>query len=432
MRSLNVLWQNSTGGAALGGLRRVLLAAGMVFCAAGLAAAGTLTGSVTNGTTRRPVPGVEVTLLELKSGMVPVGKVKTDARGHFKFTSAAAGQEPMLLETSYRGVSYYASVSAGDNSAALQVFDSTRDPKAILVASHAIMLRPKGANLEVEEQYVVENMTKPPVAFYVKNGTFTFPVPEGAKFGQVSTWTSSRLPTLQKTMDKPQNRKAIDWAFRPGKNIVRISYLFPYASNQAVIRTQSPYSATHVFVAVPPGVKVASDGFNMLGTEQGFNVYARQSVPAETALAISVSGVASAAAAPGAPGAQGAQGAATDASVSTLPGRYRNLTWILAVSLAVLLFVVSMFIWRRSSAQQAVATAGAGMGPGASGKGKGKGKQKRPAAESPASGADGRLDQIKDRLLQLELRHQAGTLSDEDYSQERQQVEETLRELLKA
>lgn len=427
MRSLNVPRQNSTGRAALGGLRRVLLATGMVLCAAGLATAGTLTGSVTNGTTRRPVPGVEVTLLELKTGMVPIGKMKTDARGHFKFTNESAGKEPMLLETSYRGVSYYASVSAGDTSATIEVFDSTKDPKAILVASHAIMLRPKGDNLEVEEQYVVENLTKPPVAFYVKNGTFTFPVPDGAAFGQVSTWTSTRLPTLQKTMARPQNRKAIDWAFRPGKNIVRISYLFPYATNQATIRTQSPYSATHVFVAAPPGVKVASDGFNLLGTEQGFNVYARQSVPAETALAISISGVASAAAGPGAPGAQGAQGQAADASVSTLPGRYRNLTWILAVSLAVLLFVVSMFLWRRSSAQQALATAGAGKG-----KGKSKGKSKSPAAESPAPGTEGRLDQIKERLLQLELRHQAGTLSDEDYAQERQQVEETLRELLKA
>ena len=41
------------------------------------------------------------------------------------------------------------------------------------------------------------------------------------------------------------------------------------------------------------------------------------------------------------------------------------------------------------------------------------------------------LDGLKDRLFRLELRRQAGTISEEDYARERSRTEQILRELVR-
>lgn len=396
-----------------------ILAMVLLLFAAGPAMAASLKGTVKNGTSNRAVPGAEVVLMELQHGMVPVAKVKTDSRGRFHFTNPAVGKEPMLLKTSYGGVSYYQSLAPGDATATIVVYQPTADPTAISVASHAIMLQPSGGKLRVEEQYVVENQTKPPVAYYASKGTFTFSLPDAAQLGQVSTWTAaSHMPTLQNPIDAAKHRKAIDWAFRPGKSIVRINYLLPYDSNQATIHTQSPYGAMHVFLAVPPGVRLLSEGFNRIGSEEGFDIYARQSVPAETALVISVSGTASA---PPASNSGNPSAGTTEAGVTTLPGRLHHLTWILATGMFVLLAAGTLFLLRSRTVRPAIAAVS------------GTENSARDAdAEAAVHGAEHeqRLERIKEEFLQLELRHQAGTLGEEEYARERRRVEETIRSLL--
>jgi hypothetical protein len=43
----------------------------------------------------------------------------------------------------------------------------------------------------------------------------------------------------------------------------------------------------------------------------------------------------------------------------------------------------------------------------------------------------GSLDELKDSIFRLELRRQAGTISEEDYVRERERVEQTLRGLVR-
>ncbi len=45
--------------------------------------AGTVTGTVTNGTTNKPAAGVEMILIQLQGGMQPVANTKTDANGQY-------------------------------------------------------------------------------------------------------------------------------------------------------------------------------------------------------------------------------------------------------------------------------------------------------------------------------------------------------------
>ncbi len=59
----------------------------------------------------------------------------------------------------------------------------------------------------------------------------------------------------------------------------------------------------------------------------------------------------------------------------------------------------------------------------------------RPSTGSVSAEIDrqvrGSLDDLKDTLFRLELRHQAGTISDEDYARERERIEKVLRDLVR-
>lgn len=414
----NAQRSTSSAGIACRRLCRSLAIFILVFGAANLAAAEALNGSVKNGTTGQPVPGGEVVLMKLEQGMTPVDKVKTDSRGRFRFRNVAPGKQPMLLEVSYRGVPYYQTASPGEQNASIVVYDTTASRESIVVTSHALMLRPNGSNLEVEEEYIVENQSRPPLALYTPNGTFAFSVPENAQLGEVFAWTvHTTIPTRQDATDVAKDRKAINWPFRPGKSVVRILYTSPYASNQATLRSQSPYPATHVFLAAPPGVQVSSDGFSPVGSEQGFDLYARQSMAAEAPLAISISGQPAAAS-----NSENSSASSQEPAISTLPGRHRKLVWIVGGAVAVLLLIGTLFFWRGSTAQANLPDSTSG---------KQKERQEERAAGTVPTGIEENLDRVKKEFLQLKRGRQGGTISDEDYARERQRAEQALREILR-
>lgn len=425
MRRLADRWPISGAGAWHCRLWMGVFVAVAFLCSAGVAVASTLSGVVTDGTTKRPVAGAEVVVMQLEHGMEPLARTKTDAHGRFRFGSATTGKAPLLLQVSYAGVPYYQSVEHGSSSAAVVVYDVTADPKAVLVASRSIVLQPSGKTLQVEEQYAVENQTKPPMAFRpAGKPTFEFQLPDGAQGTQVATSTETGMPTLQKTIQLPNGRQAIDWVFRPGKSYIRISYLLPYSSSRAVINTASVYSLLHVFLAVPAGVQVSSDGFSRLGSEEGYDVYGRQSVKANTEMAISVSGTAS-----DSTGATAASGSAKDAAVSTLPSRMHNFTWALALGLTVALFFFTMLVWRRSAARPKTASA---TGPESERSASGiADEHSQFLTTSVTRAVQDDIGKIRDELFDLELRHQAGALSEEDYARERRRVEEALRSRLR-
>lgn len=53
------------------------------------------------------------------------------------------------------------------------------------------------------------------------------------------------------------------------------------------------------------------------------------------------------------------------------------------------------------------------------------------AAESVNRAVQGSLDELKDNLFRLELRRQAGTISEDEYARQRSRAEQVLRELVK-
>jgi hypothetical protein len=254
------------------------------------------------------------------------------------------------------------------------------------------------------------------------------------------------MPVIQNPIDKEKNEKAISYAFRPGDSGVRIAYQVPYAENQTKLTFVSPYPAGRVAVFAPPTVQVSGDGLSAAGQEQGFNIYMRESVAANTPLQVSISGTA-----PPPPddgGANGAGGAgagadnsqnpsvnsradsgadAPSASVTALPARLDSLKWVLVSGFAAIFALGLVYLWRRPD----VAVAGvppleqpSNIRP-----------ERFAAANSAIADVNrevrGSLDELKDTLFRLELRRQAGTISEEDYTREHARIESLLRDMVR-
>ncbi len=458
-------------------LATILLA--IAAAAATTASAGTLNGTVKNGTTGQVAAGADVILIQLQGGMQPVANTKTDAQGHFSFDNPQLGTGPMLVRVVYKGVNYHEPITPGKMSATIEVFEPTNDPKSFSIANHAIILQPNGADLMVGEEYMIANKTQPPLAFYRADGSFDFTLPDGADFNQASAWGASGMPVVQGTIDKGKNKMAIAFPFRPGESGVRLSYKVPYAGNHLTLHNVSPYSSAHLIIAAPPSVQISGAGITAAGQDQGFNVYTRDNVAANAPVEISVSGTAPmpSASQGGGSGPAGGSSApagggddsqnpsvnsradtpsadAPSASATTIPARLDSLKWILTGGFVSIFILGFAYLWLRPQpgtagdaawvteadvptprptiksaarpAQQSAtyAAASAPSSPDAS----------RGAGETIADVDNqirGSLDDLKNNIFRLELRRQAGTISEDDYSRERARVEKALHDLVR-
>jgi hypothetical protein len=466
-------------------LRRVGLSLAIVLACAGVAAAGTVTGTIHNGTNGNAVaPGVDVILIQLQGGMQPVANTKSDAQGQYKFDNPAIGQGPMLIRAVYHGVMFHQPLVPGKGTVDVTVYDPSSDSKIVNVGSRVVVFQPNGDKLLVGEEYSLQNQSQPPKAYYNEKGDFDFQIPEGSQLSQVSSWGPSGMPVVQGTIDHGQGKYAIAYAFQPGDNGVRFSYQVPYPSNHADVRLSADYTVGRVLLVAAPTVKIDSPGFMPAGTEQGFNLYTRDSVPAGLPFDVSVSGTAPP---PQASQDQGqGQGAGNDQdptvnsrvneSVQALPNRLDSIRWIIFGGFAALFALGVLIVWRKPEFVPGTA-AGAGdmpvpaspTGP----RGKRKSASSQGASRAGATGAPSRaasfsnvaaptapiasgasaasgttavaavdvpaverevqdgLDGLKDKLFRLELRRQAGTISEEDYARERALTEQILRELVR-
>jgi hypothetical protein len=411
------------------------------------ARAGTVHGTVKNGTTGQPAAGIEVILIQLQGGMQPVANSKSDAQGQFTFDNPGLGAQPMLIRAVYHGVNFHQPVPPGTSTVQVEIFESSKDPKTINVQSHVVIFQPNGATLIVGEEYEIENKSQPPQAFYRSDGNFDFSLPKGGQLQQVAAAGPAGMPVVQVPIDKKNNRYSIAYSFRPGQSTVRYSYELPYASNSATVKIPTVYPGGRLLVVAPPTMQVSGDGLNPGGQEQGMNVYGRDDVPAGTVFAVNVSGTAPPQDA-NAGGGQGPQnrdsqqdgGEGGGVAIQQVPGRLDVLKWPVIVGFACLFALGAMLLARKP----VVAVAGALPAEDEAAAPKPK-KLKSPSgavtAGVPTNGASSlaevdaaigtSLDAMKERLFRLELRHQAGTISEQEYVQERARAEKVLRDLVR-
>ena len=408
--------------------------------------AATVHGTVNNGTTGKPGAGVEVVLIQLQGSMQPVANTKTDASGNFTFDNPNIGGQPMLIRAVYKGVNFHQPLPPGKDSIRVEVFEPTGDAKTISVPSHVIIFQPNGASLIVGEEYGVKNDSKPPQAFFKLDGNFDAALPDNAQLKQIAASGPSGMPVVQAPIEKGKNKYAISFAFRPGESEVRLSYELPYPNNKIAVKLPTLYGGGRLLVVAPPSVTLTGDGLQMAGQEHGMNIYERASVATGTTITINLSGtapppgVASAPDAGGAPGrAENVQGGDAPA-IQSIPGRLDEYKWWLVGGFCVLFLFAAVLLWKKPIS---VTVAGAEVfteQPAAKSQSARAGVTKSADASASTNGnslagldrdTSNSLDALKDQLFRLELRRQAGTISDDEYSRERAKAEQVLRDLVR-
>jgi hypothetical protein len=428
------------------GFRSLGALAALLFLHAGGAAAGTLHGTVKNGTTGKPAAGVQLILLELKSGMQPVANAKSNAQGEFTLENAGIGAQPMLLRAVFNDINFHQPVPPGKSEVDITVYEPTRDPKTISVISRIVFFQPNGSTLTVGEEFAVQNNSQPPKAFFQPGGNFDFKIPENAKLQQVAASGSAGMAVVQAPIDKTGGKYAVAYAFRPGESTIRYSYELPYAGNAATVPVESPYGAGRLLVVAPPTMQISGAELQPGGQEQGMNIYGRENVAANTALSVSVSGTAPPPTDNNAPaGAGQGRDAPENASgnIQVIPGRLDVLKWPLIGGFAVL-FALGTFLLARKPVAIAIpvgvggsaaVAAAAPMNPAHASQSPPARAQAAPMPAANLAEMDAQvgtsLDSLKEKLFRLELRRQAGTISEEEYARERSRAEQVLRDLLR-
>ena len=420
--------------------------------------AGTVTGTVTNGTTNKPASGVDMILIQLQGGMQPVANTKTDANGQYRFDHPGLGAGPMLIRAVYRGVNYHEPATPDKTTVDVTVYEPTDKQSAFSVTVHAIIVQPTGSDLTVTEEYSISNKTQPPMAYYRADGSFVFSLPKDAQLSNVAAGAANGMPVVQSPIDKGNNQQAIAYPFRPGDSQVSLVYKVPYPSNQATLHVSSRYAVEHLGVFAPPPVQISAAGFSAAGQAQGFNAYTRNTVAANTPISVSVSGTAPppSDADAGQAGADNSQNPsvnsrietgneAPSASVTTLPARIDDLKWIVVGGFAALFVLGLIFLMRQPQVAPATgAVAGAAtaavVGAPAAAEPPKRAQPKATEPLAPKSGdvaanidreVRGSLDELKDMLFKLELRREAGTIGESDYAAARDRIQKSLRDLVK-
>jgi hypothetical protein len=409
-----------------------------------VAAAGTLTGLAKNGTTGQPAAGIEIILIQLQGGMQPVANTKSDAQGHFKFDNPEIGTAPMLLRAVFNGINFHEPVPPGKTSVEIQVFEPSKDPKTIAIPSRVVFFQPNGKTLIVGEEYSIENKSTPPQAYFRADGNFEFALPRNAKLQQVAASGPAGMPVVQAPIEKKDNHFAIAYAFRPGASTVRYSYELPYPNNTAVVNVPISSLTGRLLVVAPPTMQISGEQLQLGGQEQGMNIYGRENVAAGTMLAINVSGTAP-------PPQEENNGAETPkeaadarssepqagANIQQIPGRLDVLKWPLVGGFAVLFALGAVLLARKPVAITTVASEPGGGSAAVRGVAPpvAASSQTTAAASAALASVDAEvgnsLDGLKEKMFRLELRHQAGTISEEEYAAERARAEKVLRDLVR-
>ena len=441
-----------------------LLSLSLTGILAAAAHAGTLSGTVINRTTGKATPNIDLTLLSPTQGMRELGSAKSDAQGHFTITNDAIGAAPVLVRATYHDVSYNTFAPPGRPNVEVEIYELSKDIKTVSIANHIIIFQPGSDKLIGAEEYIVRNASQPPEAYFRTEGNFEFTIPEKAKLQQVSTVNASGMSVQQASIDKGKGRIAIAYPFRPGDTSIRLSYEMPYSASATSFKLTTVYPGVNTLVVVPPGVTITGDGLKAAGQEQGMFIFTHEPLAAKAAFNVKLSGVAAPQAADASGGdaqSAGQSGMPQEGNsrtqtqdVQAVPGRLNEFKWPLLTlllagfaGLAILLSRKKVVVVQGPDDDLDAPESDAAHKKSAKAKPAAPASARTPVPDESATSAsaavmassvasvnaqvNANLESLKEDVFRLELRKQAGTISDEDYAREKTRVEKLLRDLVR-
>jgi Carboxypeptidase regulatory-like domain len=425
----------------------MLLAVATLFPAAAALAA-TITGTVTNRTTDKPAAGDVVTLMQ--QGMTELAHATADSKGAFTIEAPAAG--PYLLRVTHDGAAYYEAATEGQP---VNVDVYSAGAHVVGVTTEVLMLRaqtdPSGAVLNVTEDFVVKNASKPAMTQFSK-APFNLYLPEGAVVEATAAKGPNGMPTAEEL--KPQGEKglySVMFPIKPGETQIEIAYHIPYTGNLKV-NLKMAGQVDMFAVSLPKAMKFdATDGkFIPANGDANATTYLQRNLKAGDAVSFGIEGAGqlprdtqgSDQSAQGQPGAaDGSAGGAVDNAPgkglgnpldpngTREPVSTKYKWWILG-GLGLLLVAAAGVLLRKPTVAPVVGVAASQdvLRPAAGARAV---ASPLPVAAPAAAGHEAQLLQVlKEELFGLETDRLLGHLSEAEYAENKAAIELILRRAL--
>ena len=404
------------------------------------AAAQSITGTVTNGTTGKPAGGVEVTLLALSQGMQELSSTKTDAQGRFTFP-APPDKGPHMVRATHQGVNYFPQggpLMPGATTAQVTVYDSARTLEGLSRTVEVDRFQSDGKQLQAIALYAVQNQSQPPRTLADEKGSFDFALPAGAELESAQAKGPGGQPiAVEATPSSQKNQYALSYPLRPGETQFQISYHMPYGG-EASFSPKPTAEIQHFVVMLPKGMTFAAKNppqFQTMPDETGSTVMVATNVKPGQDLSFRIGGTGvfqeqgQAADTGGAGGGMGGGQSANDnrpggglgAPIDAPDPLHDYRVYILGV-FALVLVVGGFYIVSKSNLRPQTA----GTAP-----------HETPALADytePAGPVRDRsallLEALKEELFQLEVDRQQGRISADEYAKAKSALDETMRRAL--
>jgi hypothetical protein len=307
----------------------------------------------------------------------------------------------------------------GTDSVAVQVFDVSRKVEGITVTADVMRLQAQGGELRGTRLFAVNNASNPPRTL-MHGSNFQFFLPDGAVIDQGMATTAGGQPVkLFPVSERDKNRYGFVFPLRPGETEFQVAFHMAYRGELSV-DPRALYGAEHFVVMVPKTMLfTAAPGAVFQAMEDPRQADALVRVMSNTRagqpLSFTISGsgtlndpgddslgaphpVGGETVAPPARDSRPGGGLSSTGVVAHPVEKYR---WYILFGIFLLLGGAVVYAIRR-----------------------------RPSA-APSNGSDLLLEQIKNKLFQLEVEHQQGRISRRQYKRARAALDQTLDRAIK-
>jgi len=435
------------------------------------AAAQTLTGTVTNGTTNKPAVGDEVILINLTSGMEIAANTKADSNGKFSF-KLTGGAGPHLIRAVHQGVTYHQIAPPGVSSVEVNVYDVATKVTGLSVTADVIRFQADSGTMQGVRLFVVKNASSP-ARTQMNDHNFEFYLPAGTKIEQVQARAPNGQPISSEAAPQAEkNRYAINFPLRPGETQFQLEFTLPY-SGEIKIDPKPLYPAEHLVVVLPKTMQFKAANppsfESMHDPSQGDSTVevARQTKPGQP-LGFTLTGNGVITESPGeiASGAARQQDqmqqqqqpeqpqtrdnrSSDNRSSDNRPGgglgvpidapdALQQYRWPILGGFAVLLAVGGWVVTKRQPVTSVAATSAAMTGMASSDHNAAvrsptptAAAPATPAASAPVARSSMLLEALKEELFQLEVEKKQGKITPADYEKARAALDQTLDRALK-
>ncbi len=403
------------------------------------AAAQTLSGTVTNGTTGKPAAGDEVIIINLANGMDVGGSTKADSNGKFSFKITVPG--PHLIRAVHQGVNYHQMAPPGVNTADVQVYDVATKVSDLSVTADVLRFQADSGTMQGVRLFVVSN-TSSPAKTQMNDHNFEFYLPAGAKIEQLQARAPNGQPISADAVPQAdKSRYAINFPLRPGETQFQVEFTLPY-SGEIKIDPKPLYPAAHLVIVLPKTMQFTAANppsyQSMQDPTQGDSQVevAQQTKPGQP-LGFTLRGNGVITESPGETASGAAQqqeqpqgrdnrpGGGLGAPIDA-PDALQQYRWPILFGFAVLLAVGGWVVTKRQPAAPVATTSTASSNPSPA----------RPTVLAPATGAPPTkssmlLEALKEELFQLEVERKQGKITPADYEKAKAALDQTLERALK-